>query len=426
MSSSVTSKLTDSVASGQAGSSSSAGNPAAEGLPTEEVVRTWKSGDLYKWLTSMTPPPLSTHEETIKAFLDARIDGPSFLDLGSKWFSDHIARVVPVGVAVRLEMLATTIKHNTLLMSLASPRKRPRSSSPIQSLDSQRKKPRVVGDSGIDIPVAQASAKGSLQSVEELAAANKHATVHKVAVQIKTLDVRLEQFADAKQCILLPFPYAGVIPKRFQLEGQENVFRFFGRTAWKPVYEHVKTMNVMQNNRLHLHGTLGAGKSYLLAGLVCQLQREGMRVVYLPDCYELLLCEPPARYILPSLYSAFYQDPVLGVKVKELVQSFFEKGRTLEDLEWRMIMFCNLAADVERPILWVVDQANALDDGEYDRVSNVKKMQTRRLLDGLCSNHMKLESSTANYSAAKHDEIRATSESRMNLYLGLYDVEMTE
>ncbi|KAF8437327.1 hypothetical protein BGX38DRAFT_1274088 [Terfezia claveryi] len=103
-------------------------------------------------------------------------------------------------------------------MSLASPRKRPRSSSPIQSLDSKSKKPRVVGDLGIGIHVAQASGealimKGILQSVEELAAASS------LAVQIKSLDVRLEQFADAKQCILLPFPYAGVIPKRFLLEG---------------------------------------------------------------------------------------------------------------------------------------------------------------------------------------------------------------
>lgn len=184
-------------------------------------------------------------------------------------------------------------------------------------------------------------------------------------------------------------------------------------------------MNAIQDNRLHLHGTLGTGKSHLLAALVCQLQREGMRVVYVPDCYELLLCEPPALYIIPSLYSAFYQDPVLGERVKELTQSFFEEGHTQEDLERGMIMFCNLAAQVGRAILWVIDQANALDDGELDRVSNLKKMQTRRLLDGLSSKHMKVASSTANYSAAKYDETRATSEARFNLYLGLDDVSFS-
>ncbi|RPB20416.1 hypothetical protein L211DRAFT_852370 [Terfezia boudieri ATCC MYA-4762] len=135
--------------SSQAGSSSSAENPAAEGLPTDDVVRTWDSEDLHKWLTSITPPPLGKQEGTKNAFLDAETDGPCFLDA-------------------------------------ASQRKRPRSSSPIQSLDSKSKKPRVAADSGIDIPVAQASGealitKGNLQSVEELAAANSHAAVHKLA-----------------------------------------------------------------------------------------------------------------------------------------------------------------------------------------------------------------------------------------------------
>ena len=232
----------------------------------------------------------------------------------------------------------------------------------------------------------------------------------------------MEQFADPKECILLPFPYAGVVPKRFQMDSQEAGFHFYGRTAWKLIYNQVKMMNPLQNNRLHLHGTLGAGKSYLLAGLVCQLEREGMRVVYLPDCYELLLCEPSILYILPSLYCAFYRDPVLGRKVKELAESFFEKGRTWEDLEREMVMFCNLAAQIGKHIIWVIDQANALDDGEYDRVSNQKKMQTRRMLDGLSSKHMKLASSTANYLAAKYDQVRATSESEISLYMGLDDV----
>lgn len=244
-------------------------------------------------------------------------------------------------------------------------------------------------------------------------------------VRIAALDVRLERFADPKECILLPFPYAGVVPRRFQLDGQENSFRFYGRTAWKSIYVRVKAMNALQNNRLYLHGTMGVGKSYLLAGLVCQLQREGVKVVYLPDCYELLLCEPSVLYILPSLYCAFYQDPVLGRKVKELAQSFLEKGRTREDLEWEMVMFCNLAAQVERHILWVIDQADALDNGEHDRVSRKKKIQTCRLLDGLSSKHMKLVSSTANYSATKYDQVRATSESQISMYMGLDDVSFS-
>lgn len=70
----------------------------------------------------------------------------------------------------------------------------------------------------------------------------------------------------------------------------------------------------------------------------------------------------------------------------------------------------------------MIDQANALDDGEYDRVSNEKKMQTHRLLNGLSSKYMKLEGFTANYSAAKYDHVWATSGSRINLYMVLVGV----
>ena len=46
-------------------------------------------------------------------------------------------------------------------------------------------------------------------------------------------------------------------------------------------------------------------------------------------------------------------------------------------------MFFDLAAQIEKHILWVFDQADALDDGEYDRVKNEKKIRIRRLLVGL-------------------------------------------
>ncbi|RPB21072.1 hypothetical protein L211DRAFT_459525 [Terfezia boudieri ATCC MYA-4762] len=165
---------------GQAGFNSSGGDAA---LPTEDVVRTWDSEDLFKWLTSLTPPPLGKNENTVKTFQHADIDGPLFLDLGGRWFSDSFGKVLPLGVAHRLDMLATSIKNNTLPMSVASSRKRPRSSSPIQSPESKGKNKRVAVDSAIDVPLTQASriTKGSLQPVEELAAARSQAVVQKLA-----------------------------------------------------------------------------------------------------------------------------------------------------------------------------------------------------------------------------------------------------
>ena len=181
-------------------------------------------------------------------------------------------------------------------------------------------------------------------------------------------------------------------------------------------------MDPLRNNRIHLHGTLGSGKSYLLAALVCLLKREGRRVVYVPDCYELLLCEPAALYMLPAMYSAFHNDSLLGDQIKELVEIFFGKNRTDVKLEWKMTMFSNLAAQVGYPILYIIDQTNALDEGAHDRVSKEKKAQVRRFLDGLSSANMKVSSSTANYVAARYDETRATSETRLEFAQGLNDV----
>lgn len=165
---------------GQAGFNSSGGCAA---LPTEDAVRTWDCEDLFKWLTSLTPSILSQNENTVKTFRHAAIDGPCFLDLGGRWFSDSFARVLPLGVAHRLDMLATSIKNNTLPMPVASSRKRRRSSSPIQSPESKAKNKRVAVDPAIDLSLAQASriTKRSLEPVEELAAARIQAVVQKLA-----------------------------------------------------------------------------------------------------------------------------------------------------------------------------------------------------------------------------------------------------
>ncbi|KAF8458181.1 hypothetical protein BGX38DRAFT_1326580 [Terfezia claveryi] len=76
-------------------------------------------------------------------------------------------------------------------------------------------------------------------------------------------------------------------------------------------------------------------------------------------------------------------------------------------------------------IIFVIDQANVLDHDVHvdDHISNQKKIEARRLLDGIASQHMKVSSSTANYHAARYDELRETAESRLTLNHGLNDVK---
>ncbi|KAF8415888.1 hypothetical protein BGX38DRAFT_1245015 [Terfezia claveryi] len=190
------------------------------------------------------------------------------------------------------------------------------------------------------------------------------------------------------------------------------------------VYDMANQMNTKQQKRVHIHGTLGVGKSYLLAALVSLLWKEGVRVVYVPDFYELCMSEPPVSYLISSLATSFCKDAELGPEIRTLAEALLDKTSTSTRLEWEVLVFCNLAAKLQKNILFVVDQANTLDDSQDDRVSNKKKMEVRRLLDGLSSYHMKISSSTATYAAAKHDEICATSEGRISLNMGMDDAEI--
>lgn len=177
----LSSKQTHSEEDDEAGSRSSGDDQAGVALPTEEAVRTWDSEDLYKWLTSMTPPPLSNDRQAIQAFLGAKIDGPVFLDLGNKLSSNDLTQIIPFGVARRLNILANSIKDNALHISAL--RKRTVSSPPIHC--QQGKKPRLARGSGLTGNVSQASRgtsimEGSSRLVEDLAVETNHAIVHKL------------------------------------------------------------------------------------------------------------------------------------------------------------------------------------------------------------------------------------------------------
>ena len=165
----------------EAGSRSSGDDQAGVALPTEEAVRTWDSEDLYNWLTSITPPPLSNDKQAVQAFLSAKIDGPVFLDLGNKLSSNDLTQIIPFGVARRLNILANSIRDNALHISAL--RKRTASSPPIHC--QQGKKPRLTRGSDLTGPVSQASGgtpilERSLGLVEDLVAETNHAIVHKL------------------------------------------------------------------------------------------------------------------------------------------------------------------------------------------------------------------------------------------------------
>ena len=137
---------------------------------------------------------------------------------------------------------------------------------------------------------------------------------------IDALPIDVPKLSDPAVLTDLPFPFPGPIPMRFQLDGHKR-FKFRGRHTFETLYQAFRHMNPEQNRRLHFHGSLGTGKSYLIAAMVCLLKKEGRTVVYIPDCYELLLSEPPSLYVLKALTLTFKSDPNLVSEIQKLAHT---------------------------------------------------------------------------------------------------------
>lgn len=199
---------------------------------------------------------------------------------------------------------------------------------------------------------------------------------------------------------------------RFSLDIQDR-FRFYGRLQFREIYTAAKSLAYRGCRMYYLHGTLGSGKSHILAALTCLLLKEGHRVVYLPDCRALL--RHVFGYLQCALVLAYHRDSDTAAR------HYLERCKTIEQLA----TFCDKASTDHR-LLFIIDQANALEpeDEALDRFTLEAKRDARTLLDKIVSCHLKLSSATANYLHGMADEIKQTGERRLQMYGGLTDEEM--
>lgn len=154
--------------------------------------------------------------------------------------------------------------------------------------------------------------------------------------------------------------------------------------------------------KLSLYGTIGYGKSYLLAALVCYLTVNGTRIVYIPDCREC--CEEPLNYFLAAMLFTWADD----IKAQEAIMRL----KSMDDI-WDF--FKN-----KRNILFIVDQTNALDVEEKsgDTVSNDRKKDVRKWIDWFTSQHKVIYSVSANYQARVRTVQKQTNDKKLYVYGG--------
>jgi hypothetical protein len=226
-----------------------------------------------------------------------------------------------------------------------------------------------------------------------------------------------EWYADPNQRGYLPFLFLSprLPTDRFTFAGDRlaQSFEYIGREAFKTVWNKVVQIQLPSvANRLYIHGTIGYGKSHILAALACFLARRKKMVVYLPDCREML--KEPFTYIQRALLCAVgvFDPSNLSLRVEiarcSSVGDVVKLARNRTHPRW----------------FFIIDQLNAFDregDNE-DEIDNDSKSALFAQLMEITSNHYQITSASANKKTAKHMEQKQTGDLKMSLQGGMSEV----
>lgn len=199
-------------------------------------------------------------------------------------------------------------------------------------------------------------------------------------------------------------------PQRFRFV-DEDTFEYYGREAFEQLARMGGLMNTSTNRKLYLHGTMGTGKSHILAAYAAYLVANDKRVVFLADCRMVAM--RPRHTIRNALLLAFSDLPNILEKITAI--------KTDDELE----TFCDNIAK-GHTIYWLIDQVNALDpaDPMEDRIPNSQKERTRIILDSITTNHIKIQSGSGNYGHGLGDMLRESSEDLMPFSGGFKQMEL--
>jgi energy-coupling factor transporter ATP-binding protein EcfA2 len=153
-----------------------------------------------------------------------------------------------------------------------------------------------------------------------------------------------------------------------------------------------------------LQGSLGSGKSHILAALVCLLVKKGKRVVYLPDAK--VLATAIVEYTKEALQLAYADDQALFERIQgllsiaDIVQFALERS---SQHEWWYL---------------ICDQMNALD--HFPDTSNTlgpgAQMEALQFIQRLAHTHYFIWSASGNCREAASDNVRQNSGAKRLLF----------
>lgn len=222
-------------------------------------------------------------------------------------------------------------------------------------------------------------------------------------------------YSNPEKVLELPFPFLGTKKPtdRFNTNNN-NYFKYIGREKFEIILKDINKMKAgFTNMGYYIYGTMGYGKSHILAAMTCYLIRTGKYVVYLPDCRAFTY--DPLKYIKSALLLTF------TYKVDE-----FKTILDCEKLE-DIVDFCNTLGLYDRRLYFIVDQFNALDYDEginnaFDNdISTHEKKIVYDLINKMTTEHYIIKSASANNKSALYLKKKQLQEYQMIL-IGGYTV----
>ena len=167
-------------------------------------------------------------------------------------------------------------------------------------------------------------------------------------IKSQTPEDPLDLATPAERLIALPFPsLLPTLPRgRFGFDSKGN-WGYMAREKFKELLQAVDELLESTGVDLLFYGTIGYGKSHLLAALVCYLFSTGSQVIYIPDCQQCL--RNPVEYVRTAMLLAWVGNYALQMEIM--------------DLETRLdiLGFLDDRAAEGRQVVFVIDQMNALE-----------------------------------------------------------------
>ena len=216
-------------------------------------------------------------------------------------------------------------------------------------------------------------------------------------------------YSNPQNCHSIPFPFSfSEPPERFSV--QDGKFEYMGREMFREVHKTVSSLKPGGGGtRLYIQGTMGFGKSHILAALACLLYRQGNVVVFIHDVRALLL--DPLPYIKSALLCTFAgpsfkeeRNRIRACKSMNAISPFYHGIRSFPYL--------------------IVDQINALElsDLNTDSVARETKDACRVFINSLSVGSFTITSASANHQTAKYMEKKQTNEIKLPMMGGMSPV----